>query len=65
MNDNVTSVGAFATNAWRLVVHTGRMRIMMVVLVLAAFTIWDVSMNRSQYTGPVFSFARRVATPTP
>jgi len=38
---------------------------MMVALVLVAFTIWDVSMNRGEYTGPIFSFARRVATPSP
>jgi len=39
------------------------MRMMMVAFVLVTFTIWDVSMNRSQYTGPIFSIARRVVTP--
>jgi hypothetical protein len=38
------------------------MRLMLAVFAIVVFIIWDVSMNRSQFIGPVASFFKRVFT---
>lgn len=36
------------------------MRLMLIVLTLTAFAIWDVRLNHSQYTGPFFAPGKQI-----